>query len=212
MGANRQLKLANELCSIQNLLIEPATHTFPSDDGLTLAYHEVGSGRPVILLHGYISAALETWARSGATARLGTAGRRLIMPDMRGHGDSAKPHEPSAYPPDALTGDVRALIAHLGLTDYDLVGYSVGARIAARLMALGACPGPPPSCPAAACAGCRATRHRAPRSAVQGRDRRISRRSRLGVGAKTLAGRLVGSVTMRRMHHSELVCGWWLRL
>jgi pimeloyl-ACP methyl ester carboxylesterase len=95
----------------------------------------------VVLLHGYISAALETWVRSGAAARLHAAGRRLIMPDMRGHGDSAKPHEPSAYPPDALTGDVRALIAHLGLTDYDLAGYSVGARVAARLMALGARPG-----------------------------------------------------------------------
>ena len=95
----------------------------------------------MILLHGYISAALETWVRSGAAGRLQAAGRRLIMPDMRGHGDSAKPHEASAYPPDALTGDVRALIAHLGLTDYDLVGYSVGARIAARLMALGARPG-----------------------------------------------------------------------
>jgi pimeloyl-ACP methyl ester carboxylesterase len=95
----------------------------------------------VVLLHGYISAALETWMRAGAGAGLQAAGRRLIMPDMRGHGQSATSHEPSAYPPDSLTADARALIAHLGLTDYDLAGYSLGARVAARLMALGARPG-----------------------------------------------------------------------
>jgi pimeloyl-ACP methyl ester carboxylesterase len=63
------------------------------------------------------------------------------MPDMRGHGESAKPHEASAYPRDALTSDTRTLIAQLRLTDYDLAGYSLGARVAARLMALGARPG-----------------------------------------------------------------------
>jgi pimeloyl-ACP methyl ester carboxylesterase len=94
----------------------------------------------VVLLHGYISAALETWMRTGAAAGLQAAGRRLIMLDIRGHGDSAKPHEPSAYPPDALTSDACALIMHLGLADYDLAGYSLGARVAARLMALGARP------------------------------------------------------------------------
>jgi pimeloyl-ACP methyl ester carboxylesterase len=119
---------------------EIVSHTFQADDGLALAYHEVGSGRPVVLLHGYISASRETWLRSGAAAGLLAAGRRLIMPDMRGHGESAAPHDPSAYPPDALTDDARALIAHLGLSDYDLGGYSVGARVAVRLMALGARP------------------------------------------------------------------------
>ncbi len=121
-------------------MIEPATHTFQAADGLTLAYHEAGSGRPVVLLHGYISPALATWVDSGAAAELLAAGRRLIMPDMRGHGESSTPHEPSAYPRDALTTDAQTLIAHLGLTDYDLGGYSLGARVAARLLALGAQP------------------------------------------------------------------------
>lgn len=115
-------------------------HTFRSHDGLTLAYHEVGSGRPVVLLHGYISAARETWLHSGAADGLLTDGRRLIMPDLRGHGESARPHEADAYPADALVHDAQTLLAHLGLTDYDLVGYSLGARIAVRLMALGARP------------------------------------------------------------------------
>ena len=120
--------------------MEPATHTFQAADGLTLAYHEVGAGRPVLLLHGYISPARETWVRSGAAAGLLAAGRRLIMPDMRGHGESARPHDPGAYPKDALTTDAQTLIGHLGLTDYDLAGYSLGARVAARVMALGARP------------------------------------------------------------------------
>lgn len=94
----------------------------------------------MLLLHGYISAARETWLRSGAGERLVAGGRRLIMPDMRGHGESATPHDPGAYPPDALIRDARTLIDHLGLTDYDLGAYSLGARIAARLMALGARP------------------------------------------------------------------------
>ncbi len=119
----------------------PTTHRFTAEDDLTLAYHEVGSGPPVVLLHGYISAALDTWMRSGAAGGLLAAGRRLIMPDMRGHGESARPHEPGAYPKDALTTDTQTLIGHLGLTDYDLAGYSLGARVAARLMALGARPG-----------------------------------------------------------------------
>jgi pimeloyl-ACP methyl ester carboxylesterase len=105
-----------------------------------LAYHEVGSGRPVVLLHGYISAARETWLHSGAADGLLTDGRRLIMPDLRAHGESARPHEADAYPADALVHDAQTLLAHLGLTDYDLVGYSLGARIAVRLMALGARP------------------------------------------------------------------------
>ena len=94
----------------------------------------------MLLLHGYISAGRETWLSSGAGERLAADGRRLIMPDMRGHGESARPHSPDAYPPDALIHDAQALIDHLGLTDYDLGAYSLGARIAARLMALGARP------------------------------------------------------------------------
>ncbi len=68
-------------------------------------------------------------------------GFRVIMPDLRGHGDSAKPHDPAAYPPDALADDGFALVAHLGLTDYDLGGYSLGGRTTLRMLARGATPG-----------------------------------------------------------------------
>jgi pimeloyl-ACP methyl ester carboxylesterase len=62
------------------------------------------------------------------------------MPDLRGHGESAKPHDLADYPPDALTRDGHALVAHLGLTDYDLGGYSLGARTTSRMVATGATP------------------------------------------------------------------------
>jgi pimeloyl-ACP methyl ester carboxylesterase len=63
------------------------------------------------------------------------------MPDLRAHGDSAKPHDRAAYPPDVLADDGFALVEHLGLTDYDLGGYSLGARTTVRMLARGATPG-----------------------------------------------------------------------
>jgi pimeloyl-ACP methyl ester carboxylesterase len=94
----------------------------------------------VLLLHGYLSTARETWVRTGIAARLADDGRRVVMPDLRGHGESGRPHDPGAYPPDALVSDAFALISDLDLGDYDLGGYSLGARIAARMLALGAQP------------------------------------------------------------------------
>lgn len=69
-------------------------------------------------------------------------GYRVVLPDFRGHGESARPHDPAAYPPDVLADDGLALIAHLGLGDgeYDLGGYSLGARIVLRMLARGAKP------------------------------------------------------------------------
>ncbi len=63
------------------------------------------------------------------------------MPDLRGHGDSAKPHDAAAYPPDVLADDGFALIEHLGLAEYDLGGYSLGGRTTLRMLARGAVPG-----------------------------------------------------------------------
>ncbi|WBH15992.1 alpha/beta fold hydrolase [Sphingomonas radiodurans] len=116
------------------------THRFANFDGTSLAWHELGQGRPVVLIHGYFSDAQTNWIRFGHAAAIAAKGFRVIMPDLRAHGQSDKPHDATAYPPDALTNDGHALIAHLGLTDYDLGGYSLGARTVARMLATGATP------------------------------------------------------------------------
>jgi pimeloyl-ACP methyl ester carboxylesterase len=108
------------------------TERFASFDGAELAIHRLGEGRPVVLLHGLFSDAQTNWIRFGHAQRLADAGFEAITPDLRAHGDSAKPHDPEAYPEDVLVKDAQALIAHLGLQDYDLAGFSLGARTAAR--------------------------------------------------------------------------------
>jgi pimeloyl-ACP methyl ester carboxylesterase len=125
---------------LANFPTDPTVNVFPSFDGTQLAWRELGEGRPVVLIHGYFSSAVTNWIRYGHAAAIAARGFRVIMPDLRAHGDSAKPHEASAYPPDALTRDGHALVEHLGLTDYDLGGYSLGARTTARMLATGASP------------------------------------------------------------------------
>lgn len=113
---------------------------FASFDGTRIAWRELGEGRPAILIHGYFSTAEVNWLKFGHAAKLAARGFRVIMPDLRGHGSSDRPHDPAAYPPDALMRDGMALIAHLGLTDYDLGGYSLGGRTTLRMLANGASP------------------------------------------------------------------------
>jgi pimeloyl-ACP methyl ester carboxylesterase len=116
------------------------THRFASFDEVELAWTEMGEGRPVVLIHGYFSNAFVNWIRYGHAAKIAAKGFRVILPDLRAHGQSDKPHDPAAYPPDVLMRDSFALIEHLGLTDYDLGGYSLGARTTVRMLANGANP------------------------------------------------------------------------
>lgn len=101
----------------------------------------MGQGRPLVLLHGLFSSAHVNWIKYGTAGQLAKAGFRVIMPDLRAHGESAAPHDPAAYPRDVLVRDAQALVAHLGLEDYDLGGFSMGARTTARLLSLGMKPG-----------------------------------------------------------------------
>ncbi len=71
------------------------TQRIASFDGSELAVHRVGEGRPVLLLHGLFSSAEMNWIRFGHAAKLAEAGFEVIMPDLRAHGDSAKPHDPA---------------------------------------------------------------------------------------------------------------------
>ena len=113
------------------------TWYYRATDGIRLAVHETGEGRPLILIHGYFSDAETNWIKFGHAALLAEAGFRVIMPDLRAHGHSDKPHEPVHYPHDILADDQIAMIEHLGLTDFDLGGYSLGGRTVARMVARG---------------------------------------------------------------------------
>ncbi|OYW44483.1 MAG: alpha/beta hydrolase [Sphingomonadales bacterium 32-68-7] len=108
----------------------PRTERFASFDGTELAVHRQGTGRPAVLLHGLYSSADMNWIRFGHAARLAEAGFEAIMPDLRAHGQSAAPHDASAYPPGVLVRDLAAIVTGLGLQDFDLVGFSLGARTA----------------------------------------------------------------------------------
>jgi pimeloyl-ACP methyl ester carboxylesterase len=121
---------------------QSALHTdgWTAPDGTRIAVHQMGEGRPLVLLHGYVSDAATNWIKYGTAANLADAGFRCIMPDHRAHGQSDKPHDPACYPADILADDALGLIKHLGLTDYNLAGYSLGGRTVARMIAKGADP------------------------------------------------------------------------
>jgi pimeloyl-ACP methyl ester carboxylesterase len=107
---------------------EASTHIWKASDGAELAYHEVGGGRPVILLHGLFSDAYVNWIKFGHAERIAAAGFRVIMPDLRAHGQSGKPHGEEYYPRGVLARDVRELVVLLELDEFDLGGFSLGAR------------------------------------------------------------------------------------
>lgn len=119
------------------MTLAATAHRFASFDGVTLAVHEMGEGHPVILLHGLFSDANTNWIKFGHAAKIAAAGFRVIMPDLRAHGASDAPHDPAAYPNDVLAMDVEALVARLGLTDFDLGGFSLGSRTTARAVVRG---------------------------------------------------------------------------
>lgn len=99
-----------------------------------IAYADEGQGPPVLLVHGFASNVATNWRGPGWFEALLRAGRRVIALDVRGHGASARPHDPAAYDEGLLAGDCAALLDHLGLGSADVFGYSMGAFIAIRLM------------------------------------------------------------------------------
>ena len=82
----------------------------------------------MILLHGLFSDANMNWIRFGSAEQIATRGFRVIMPDARAHGLSGKPHGEQYYPKGILARDLTELVAQLGLSEYDLGGFSLGAR------------------------------------------------------------------------------------
>jgi len=109
----------------------------PGHGGTGIAVHRLGAGRPVLMIHGFASNATTNWIRYGHAAALAAAGFEAIMIDLRAHGRSEAPRDPAAYPRDVAVLDVEAVLAALGLGVFDLVGYSLGARISTMLVERG---------------------------------------------------------------------------
>lgn len=115
-------------------LNSPRFSTFDRD-GMEFSFFDEGErdGPPTLLIHGFASSALVNWVQPGWLHTLSQAGRRVIAIDNRGHGRSARPHDPAAYHPSLMAGDAVALLDHLGIARADVMGYSMGARISAFL-------------------------------------------------------------------------------
>jgi pimeloyl-ACP methyl ester carboxylesterase len=111
------------------------TGRFESFDGTHIYYESVGSGRPVVLIHGFISNS-DSWRRSALYGDLASSGFRVILIDLRGNGKSGRPHLSEAFENDAEAMDVVILADKLGLQKYSVVGYSRGAIIASRVALL----------------------------------------------------------------------------
>ena len=110
-------------------------------DGIRLAYlDEPATGpdrdEPILLIHGFASSHAVNWVFPTWVKTLTGDGRRVILYDVRGHGRSDKPYEVDAYEIRTLAADALALMDHLGLGRIDVMGYSMGARIAAFLQRL----------------------------------------------------------------------------
>jgi pimeloyl-ACP methyl ester carboxylesterase len=107
----------------------------PNSTGLRLAFDAEGAGPPIILVHGFASSRITNWKAPGWYAALTNAGRTVVALDVRGHGDSDKPHDSAAYDEGELGRDVIRLMDQLDLETADVMGYSMGGFILLRVLA-----------------------------------------------------------------------------
>jgi pimeloyl-ACP methyl ester carboxylesterase len=103
-------------------------------DGVQIAYMDEGKGEPILLIHGFASNVTTNWIDAQWVRTLVKAGRRVIAYDNRGHGQSEKLYDPACYGAPEMAEDARRLLDHLGIARADVLGYSMGARIAAFLV------------------------------------------------------------------------------
>ena len=101
--------------------------------GVRIAYLDEGQGEPIVLVHGFASTHAVNWLNTLWVKVLQESGRRVIALDNRGHGESDKPHDPESYATPLMASDVLRLLDHEGIPLADVMGYSMGARIAAFL-------------------------------------------------------------------------------
>jgi pimeloyl-ACP methyl ester carboxylesterase len=104
-----------------------------SSDGVKIAYTVEGAGEPILLIHGFASNIKANWGDTRWIEFLANHDFHVIAIDNRGHGASEKLYDPEAYTGPIMAEDARRLLDHLGLVRADVMGYSMGARIAAFL-------------------------------------------------------------------------------
>ncbi|MGJ4925955.1 alpha/beta fold hydrolase [Bradyrhizobium sp. HKCCYLS2038] len=104
-----------------------------SNGAVDIAFIDEGEGDPIVLVHGFASTKNVNWIYPGWITELRKAGRRVIALDNRGHGDSAKLYDPAQYAIAAMASDVTALMDHLDIASADVMGYSLGGRIAGHI-------------------------------------------------------------------------------
>jgi pimeloyl-ACP methyl ester carboxylesterase len=103
-----------------------STGTF-THDGARLAYTSFGEGpRVVVLLHGLL---LNQRMHRALALDLAERGHRVVTLDLRGHGDSDRPADMTAYQMTYYGREVIALLDHLGLEEAVLAGTSLGANV-----------------------------------------------------------------------------------
>lgn len=112
---------------------EAQTKFLTSFDGTRIAYYDEGEGLPVLLIHGFINSK-NSWDNTELKKGLINNGFRVIVPDLRGNGESDKPHEDSAFANDVEITDLILLMDSLGINNYDALGYSRGSIVLAKLL------------------------------------------------------------------------------
>jgi pimeloyl-ACP methyl ester carboxylesterase len=103
-------------------------------DGVGIAYLDEGAGDPILLIHGFCSNTQVNWVSTSWVTTLTRAGFRVIAIDNRGHGESDKLYDTADYGGATMAEDARRLLGYLGIEQADVMGYSMGARIAAFLV------------------------------------------------------------------------------
>jgi pimeloyl-ACP methyl ester carboxylesterase len=98
-----------------------------------IAYLDEGEGEPIVLVHGFASSKNVNWVYPTWVSELRKDGRRVIALDNRGHGDSSKLYDPAQYTLSEMASDVVALMDHLRIERADVMGYSLGGRIAGHI-------------------------------------------------------------------------------
>jgi len=111
--------------------VASAQDKFFTSNGVQIRYVDQGAGEPVVLVHGYTNVIENNWIATGVLPNL-VKDHRVIALDLRGHGKSDKPHDPKAYA--ELGQDVVRLLDHLHIVRADIVGYSLGGIITAKLL------------------------------------------------------------------------------